>query len=168
MTKATLRHDGMVVWKPPAIYKSSCEIDVEWFPFDEQSCVMKFGSWTYDGFQVTTLSGISHEVEEICRNLTDVVGRGLTYRASDTVAVFTTGYLAQRYSWITLDAPVCSSFLLDMFLACECLSVAFPQSRIGKPTAKLATEFQATVAVVGHGWRIVFKVGMAGGGSSHG
>ena len=53
MTKATLHSDGQVVWTPPAIYKSSCEIDVEWFPFDEQSCVMKFGSWTYDGFQVT-------------------------------------------------------------------------------------------------------------------
>ena len=51
-TKATLFHDGLVEWKPPAIYKSSCEIDVEYFPFDEQTCVMKFGSWTYDGFQV--------------------------------------------------------------------------------------------------------------------
>ncbi|CAL4166256.1 unnamed protein product, partial [Meganyctiphanes norvegica] len=51
-TKATLHSDGMVEWKPPAIYKSSCEIDVEYFPFDEQTCVMKFGSWTYDGFQV--------------------------------------------------------------------------------------------------------------------
>ncbi|XP_035713320.1 acetylcholine receptor subunit alpha-like isoform X2 [Folsomia candida] len=51
-TKATLYSSGMVEWKPPAIYKSSCEIDVEYFPFDEQTCVMKFGSWTYDGFQV--------------------------------------------------------------------------------------------------------------------
>merc|ERR1712214_159853 len=25
---------------------------VEYFPFDEQTCVTKFGSWTYDGFQV--------------------------------------------------------------------------------------------------------------------
>jgi len=25
---------------------------VEWFPFDEQNCDMKFGSWTYDGNQV--------------------------------------------------------------------------------------------------------------------
>ena len=42
-----------VQWKPPAIYHSSCEMDVEYFPFDEQTCVMKFGSWTYDGFQVS-------------------------------------------------------------------------------------------------------------------
>ena len=53
-TKATLNYTGRVEWKPPAIYKSSCEIDVEYFPFDEQTCVMKFGSWTYDGFQVRT------------------------------------------------------------------------------------------------------------------
>ena len=51
-TKATLFHTGDVEWKPPAIYHSSCEMDVEYFPFDEQTCVMKFGSWTYDGFQV--------------------------------------------------------------------------------------------------------------------
>ncbi|CAG2062167.1 unnamed protein product, partial [Timema podura] len=52
MTKATLKFDGEVFWKPPAIYKSSCEINVEYFPFDEQSCTMKFGSWTYNGVQV--------------------------------------------------------------------------------------------------------------------
>lgn len=45
-------YSGLIEWKPPAIYKSSCEIDVEYFPFDEQTCVLKFGSWTYDGFQV--------------------------------------------------------------------------------------------------------------------
>ena len=52
MTKATVHHSGRVVWEPPAIYKSSCTIDVEFFPFDEQTCGMKFGSWTYDGFLV--------------------------------------------------------------------------------------------------------------------
>lgn len=53
MTKAILHHDGKVVWKPPAIYKSFCEIDVEYFPFDEQTCFMKFGSWSYDGYTVS-------------------------------------------------------------------------------------------------------------------
>lgn len=27
-------------------------MDVEFFPFDVQKCAMKFGSWTYDGFEV--------------------------------------------------------------------------------------------------------------------
>ena len=52
MTKATLYHDGLVKWEPPAIFKSSCDIDVRYFPFDEQTCWLKFGSWTFDGFQV--------------------------------------------------------------------------------------------------------------------
>lgn len=52
MTKAIIHNDGRVVWNPPAIYKSSCQIDVQYFPFDKQDCFMKFGSWTYDGYQV--------------------------------------------------------------------------------------------------------------------
>lgn len=53
MTKAVLHYTGKVLWTPPAIFKSSCEIDVRYFPFDQQTCFMKFGSWTYDGFQVS-------------------------------------------------------------------------------------------------------------------
>jgi nicotinic acetylcholine receptor len=52
MTKATLFPSGRVHWEPPAIYKSSCTMDVEFFPFDKQLCTLKFGSWTYDGYQV--------------------------------------------------------------------------------------------------------------------
>ena len=49
MTKATILPSGRVHWEPPAIYKSSCTMEVAFFPFDEQICTMKFGSWTYDG-----------------------------------------------------------------------------------------------------------------------
>ncbi|XP_065226403.1 acetylcholine receptor subunit beta-like 2 isoform X2 [Planococcus citri] len=52
MTKANLKYDGEIVWVPPAIYKSSCEMNVLYFPFDEQNCLLKFGSWTYNGLQV--------------------------------------------------------------------------------------------------------------------
>ncbi|KRZ30114.1 Acetylcholine receptor subunit alpha-type unc-63 [Trichinella pseudospiralis] len=52
VTKAAVYYNGTVVWEPPAIYKSMCPIDIEWFPFDEQLCDLKFGSWTYDGFEV--------------------------------------------------------------------------------------------------------------------
>jgi len=27
-------------------------MNVEFFPFDEQHCTMRFSSWTYDGYQV--------------------------------------------------------------------------------------------------------------------
>uniref|UniRef100_A0AC35TLB6 Acetylcholine receptor subunit alpha-type unc-38 n=1 Tax=Rhabditophanes sp. KR3021 TaxID=114890 RepID=A0AC35TLB6_9BILA len=46
-TKATLSPNGTVYWAPPAVFKSSCQIDITWFPFDEQTCSLKFGSWTY-------------------------------------------------------------------------------------------------------------------------
>ncbi|ELK27606.1 Neuronal acetylcholine receptor subunit alpha-5 [Myotis davidii] len=54
-TKTVVRFDGTVTWTPPANYKSSCTIDVTFFPFDLQNCSMKFGSWTYDGSQVDLL-----------------------------------------------------------------------------------------------------------------
>ena len=52
MTKVALSYNGHIVWEPPVIYKSSCLIDVEYFPYDEQHCHMKFGTWTYDGLEV--------------------------------------------------------------------------------------------------------------------
>jgi len=57
MTKATIHPSGLVQWEPPAIYKSSCTMNVEFFPFDEQHCTMKFSSWTYDGYQVGSRPG---------------------------------------------------------------------------------------------------------------
>ena len=52
MTKTTVYYNGLIVWRPPCIYKSSCAIDVEYFPYDAQTCFLKMGSWTYSGFQV--------------------------------------------------------------------------------------------------------------------
>ena len=49
---AVVQYDGSVLWIPPAIYKSTCSIDITYFPFDIQVCFLKFGSWTYDGFQL--------------------------------------------------------------------------------------------------------------------
>merc|ERR1711936_725206 len=68
MTKAELKFTGDVKWTPPAIYKSSCEINVEWFPFDEQNCDMKFGSWTYDAKQV----GLKHMNQQSGNNVVEI------------------------------------------------------------------------------------------------
>lgn len=49
VAKARLYSNGTVVWKPPTMFRSTCEIDVEYFPFDIQTCFLRFGSWTYAG-----------------------------------------------------------------------------------------------------------------------
>uniref|UniRef100_A0A8C3ANB1 Neuronal acetylcholine receptor subunit alpha-5 n=1 Tax=Cyclopterus lumpus TaxID=8103 RepID=A0A8C3ANB1_CYCLU len=63
VTKAVVKYDGTISWTPPANYKSACIIDVTFFPFDLQNCSMKFGSWTYDGSQVS-LHSIDFHVDK--------------------------------------------------------------------------------------------------------
>ncbi|THD28502.1 putative acetylcholine receptor [Fasciola hepatica] len=50
--KAMVHSTGNVFWSPPAKLRSACKIDITYFPFDDQSCMMKFGSWAYDGWQL--------------------------------------------------------------------------------------------------------------------
>lgn len=51
-TNVIVSHTGEVVWLSHGIFRSSCDIDVEYFPFDVQKCALKWASWTYDGYQV--------------------------------------------------------------------------------------------------------------------
>ncbi|XP_069798576.1 neuronal acetylcholine receptor subunit beta-2-like [Narcine bancroftii] len=51
-SNAVVSHDGSVFWLPPAIYKSSCKIEVKHFPFDQQNCTLRFRSWTYDRTEI--------------------------------------------------------------------------------------------------------------------
>ncbi|XP_078092215.1 neuronal acetylcholine receptor subunit alpha-4 [Mustelus asterias] len=60
LTKAHLFYSGRIKWTPPAIYKSSCSIDVTFFPFDQQNCTMKFGSWTFDKAKIDLVSMGKH------------------------------------------------------------------------------------------------------------
>ncbi|KAH9503287.1 Ligand-gated ion channel 4 [Bulinus truncatus] len=47
--------DGNVTWFSMVIFKSSCSINVRYFPFDAQNCSMQFASWSYDGFLLNLL-----------------------------------------------------------------------------------------------------------------
>ncbi|XP_077868838.1 neuronal acetylcholine receptor subunit alpha-9-II-like [Saccoglossus kowalevskii] len=51
-TDVQIYPDGLIIAPQPVIYKSTCEIDATFFPFDQQECYLKFGSWTYDGFRI--------------------------------------------------------------------------------------------------------------------
>ena len=51
-TNVVVTSSGSCTYIPPGIFMSTCKIDITWFPFDDQNCEMKFGSWTYNGFKV--------------------------------------------------------------------------------------------------------------------
>ena len=44
-----LNANGTVLWPVPVKLKSSCHVDITYFPFDEQRCILRFGSWIYSG-----------------------------------------------------------------------------------------------------------------------
>merc|ERR550519_1527896 len=48
-TNIVVSSDGSMLYVPPGIFKSTCKVDITWFPFDDQDCDLKFGSWTYSG-----------------------------------------------------------------------------------------------------------------------
>ena len=40
----TVNYGGKVKWIPPCIFKSTCQINIEMFPYDHQTCRLKFGN----------------------------------------------------------------------------------------------------------------------------
>uniref|UniRef100_A0A1B0AA28 Neurotransmitter-gated ion-channel ligand-binding domain-containing protein n=1 Tax=Glossina pallidipes TaxID=7398 RepID=A0A1B0AA28_GLOPL len=115
MTKATLKYTGEVFWEPPAIYKSSCEMNVEYFPYDEQICFMKFGSWTYNGAQVDL------------KHLDQVPGSNLVQVGID-LSEF---YLSVE--WDILEVTLCISILVSLTVFFLLLAEIIPPTSLAVP-----------------------------------
>uniref|UniRef100_A0A7E4ZW14 Neur_chan_LBD domain-containing protein n=1 Tax=Panagrellus redivivus TaxID=6233 RepID=A0A7E4ZW14_PANRE len=74
MSDALVYYTGLVVWKPPSIYKSFCTIDIKYFPYDIQSCQMKFGGWSYNGFLMNIVQ-LPSRPEDVIETRYDERGR---------------------------------------------------------------------------------------------
>ncbi|XP_034125804.1 acetylcholine receptor subunit alpha-like 1 isoform X1 [Drosophila guanche] len=62
-TQAILTHEGQFLWVPPAVYTAYCNLNMINWPYDEQTCKLKIGSW-----------GVSHINADY-----DKSGKGLDY-----------------------------------------------------------------------------------------
>lgn len=55
-TNTIVYNDGKILWVPPTDYHSFCELNLRHWPFDHQTCFLKIGSWTFDGYQLNLTS----------------------------------------------------------------------------------------------------------------
>uniref|UniRef100_A0A8C9TPA0 Cholinergic receptor nicotinic alpha 9 subunit n=1 Tax=Scleropages formosus TaxID=113540 RepID=A0A8C9TPA0_SCLFO len=126
-TNVVLRYNGEITWDSPAITKSSCVVDVSYFPFDYQQCNLTFGSWTYNGNQVDItmamdsgdLSDFVDNVEWECQGMPAVKNVIMYGCCSDPYPDITyTLLLKRRYSF----------YIYNLLLPCVMISFLAPLS----------------------------------------
>ncbi|KAK3590159.1 hypothetical protein CHS0354_041213 [Potamilus streckersoni] len=85
--------DGTVDWWPYVILQSTCKVDITYFPFDTQTCSLKFTAWSYYKTEVQLTEGSNgvmlNEYEE--NSAWIVVGSNVDtlQQSSDATVVFT-------------------------------------------------------------------------------
>uniref|UniRef100_A0A3Q1GAN1 Cholinergic receptor, nicotinic, alpha 9a n=1 Tax=Acanthochromis polyacanthus TaxID=80966 RepID=A0A3Q1GAN1_9TELE len=124
-TNVKLRYNGEIVWDSPAITKSTCVVDVAYFPFDWQQCNLTFGSWTYNGNQVDIslgmdsgdLSDFVDNVEWECHGMPAVRNVMMYGCCSDPYTEITYTLLLKRRS---------SFYIFNLLLPCFLISFLAP------------------------------------------
>uniref|UniRef100_A0A673CED8 Cholinergic receptor, nicotinic, alpha 9 n=1 Tax=Sphaeramia orbicularis TaxID=375764 RepID=A0A673CED8_9TELE len=124
-TNVKLRYNGEIIWDSPAITKSSCVVDVSYFPFDWQQCNLTFGSWTYNGNQVDIsldtdsgdLSDFVDNVEWECHGMPAVRNVMMYGCCSDPYTEITYTLLLKRRS---------SFYIFNLLLPCFLISFLAP------------------------------------------
>uniref|UniRef100_A0A3B1IS34 Cholinergic receptor nicotinic alpha 9 subunit n=1 Tax=Astyanax mexicanus TaxID=7994 RepID=A0A3B1IS34_ASTMX len=125
-TNVVLRYTGEITWDAPAITKSSCVVDVSYFPFDSQQCNLTFGSWTYNGNQVDInmggmqggdLSDFVENVEWECHGMPGVKNVIMYGCCSDPYPDITYTVLLKRRS---------SFYIYNLLLPCFLISFLAP------------------------------------------
>ena len=51
----SVSYNGYILWSRPGIVVSTCFFDLKDFPYDQQICELKFGSWSYHGEQLNLI-----------------------------------------------------------------------------------------------------------------
>ena len=107
---------GASAWQKLTKMIAIFQMDVEYFPFDEQTCVMKFGSWTYDGFQVLIKCTYLICCSFASSLREDISHRNLRFFGIMIFIDWTKYYLAHKRIQMTLHSPEkigCSRWIWD-------------------------------------------------------
>ncbi|TKS83434.1 Neuronal acetylcholine receptor subunit alpha-9 [Collichthys lucidus] len=124
-TNVVLRNDGQVMWDQPAITKSSCSVDVAFFPFDMQQCYLTFGSWTHNGNQMDLINALdSADLTDFVHNVEwEVLGMP----AKKNVILY--GCCSDPYPDITFTLKLkrhASFYIFNLLIPCMMISFLAP------------------------------------------
>ena len=67
-TSINIAANGENSWNAPGIFTSICTIDVQYFPFDVQYCLLKFGSWEHDRTELMLVRDNSPPITDKYKN----------------------------------------------------------------------------------------------------
>ncbi|XP_058040998.1 neuronal acetylcholine receptor subunit alpha-10 [Ahaetulla prasina] len=124
-TNVVIRCDGQIRWDSPAITKSSCKVDVSYFPFDGQQCPLTFGSWTYNGNQIDLLS--MQETGDLTDFVENVEWEVLGMPAKRNVITY--GCCSEPYPDVTYTLLLrrrASFYVFNLLLPCIMISFLAP------------------------------------------
>ncbi|XP_044133883.1 neuronal acetylcholine receptor subunit alpha-10 [Bufo gargarizans] len=124
-TNVVIRYDGQIMWDSPAITKSSCKVDVSYFPFDGQQCRLTFGSWTYNGNQIDILNKL--DTGDLSDFVENVEWEMLGMPAKKNVITY--GCCSEPYPDVTYTLILkrrASFYIFNLLLPCVMISFLAP------------------------------------------
>ncbi|XP_062409108.1 neuronal acetylcholine receptor subunit alpha-10a [Sardina pilchardus] len=124
-TNVVIRHDGQIMWDSPAITKSSCKVDVSFFPFDAQQCRLTYGSWTYNGNHLDLLNAM--ETADLADLVDNVEWEVLGMPAKKSVVLY--GCCADPYPDVTYTLKLkrrASFYVFNLLIPCVMISFLAP------------------------------------------
>uniref|UniRef100_A0A4W5MD32 Cholinergic receptor nicotinic alpha 10 subunit n=1 Tax=Hucho hucho TaxID=62062 RepID=A0A4W5MD32_9TELE len=124
-TNVVIRHDGQIIWDSPVITKSSCKVDVSFFPFDAQQCRFTYGSWTYNGNQMDLQNAMDHaDLADLVEN---VEWQVLGMPAKRNIIMY--GCCAEPYPDVTYTLQLkrkASFYVFNLLIPCVMISFLAP------------------------------------------
>ncbi|KAK5858153.1 hypothetical protein PBY51_002317 [Eleginops maclovinus] len=124
-TNVVIRHDGHIMWDQPAITKSSCSVDVAFFPFDLQQCHFTFGSWTHNGNQMDLFNAL--DTADLTDFVPNVEWEVLGMPAKKNVILY--GCCSEPYPDITFSLHLkrrASFYIFNLLIPCMMISFLAP------------------------------------------
>ncbi|KAM3869042.1 neuronal acetylcholine receptor subunit alpha-10-like [Diretmus argenteus] len=124
-TNVVIDYNGQIMWDQPAITKSSCSVDVAYFPFDVQQCRLTFGSWTHNGNQMDLVNAL--DTADLADFVPNVEWEVLGMPAKKNVILY--GCCSEPYPDITytLNLKRRSSFyIFNLLIPCMMISFLAP------------------------------------------